>query len=74
MPIVSVAVWMTVFLVSTAVSIYFNRLQNTGALELNDFAFATFHLMPDFASMSFPQVPFDSTELAGSTQTKQAVL
>ena len=32
-------------LVSIAVWIYFNRLQNTGALELNCFVFKTFYLL-----------------------------
>ena len=39
--IVLVAVWITVW-------IYFNRLQNTAALELNYFVFETFYLLPFF--------------------------
>ena len=45
-------------LVSLAVWIYFNRLQNTAPLELNYFVFETFYLLPFLASMSRPQGPF----------------
>ena len=38
-------------LVSIAVWIYFNRLQNTRALELNYFVFETFYLLPFLASV-----------------------
>ena len=47
-------------LVSVAVWIYFNRLQNTAAMELNYFVFETFYLLPFLASVSRrPQGPFD---------------
>ena len=46
-------------LVSIAVWIYFNRLQNTAALGLNYFVFETFYLLPFLASVSRPQGFFD---------------
>ena len=50
-------------LVSVAVWIYFNRLQNTAALELNYFVFHTFYLLPFLASLSRPQWTFDLFDL-----------
>ena len=46
-------------LVSIAVWIYFNRLQNTAALALNYFVFETFYSLPFLAFVSRPQGPFD---------------
>ena len=42
-------------LVSIAVRIYFNLLQNTGALELNYFIFEIFYRLPLLASVSCPR-------------------
>ena len=46
-------------LVSIAVWIYFNLLQNTEALALNYLVFQTFYLLSFLASVSHPQGPFD---------------
>ena len=47
-------------LVSISILIYFNRLQNCGALELNYFVFETFYLLTSLASVSRLQGPFVS--------------
>ena len=58
-PIVSVVVWITVFArYHRFLNLYFNWLQNTGALELNYFVFETF-LLPFLTSVSRPQGLFD---------------
>ena len=57
-PIVSVAIWMTVF--AHLFSMLFESISiDYKTLELNYFVFETFYVLPFFASVSRPQELFD---------------